>query len=88
VRRLRALPGVEVLGEPASSFVLVRTAGAMAVRAALRDRGYAVRRGDTFPGLGPDFLRVAVRNRATTDAFVATLADVLNAAARRAPARP
>jgi histidinol-phosphate aminotransferase len=88
VRRLRTLPGVEVLGEPASSFVLVRTAGAMAVRAALRDRGYAVRRGDTFPGLGPDFLRVAVRNRATTDAFVATLADVLNAAARRAPARP
>jgi histidinol-phosphate aminotransferase len=32
-----------------------------AVRAALRAAGIAVRRGDTFPGLGPDHIRVAVR---------------------------
>ena len=31
------------------------------VRHALRAAGIAVRRGDTFPGLGPDHLRVAVR---------------------------
>jgi histidinol-phosphate aminotransferase len=36
-----------------------------------------VRRGDTFPGLGADWLRLAVRDTATTDAFVATLIDVL-----------
>jgi histidinol-phosphate aminotransferase len=27
----------------------------------LRDKGIAVRRGDTFPGLTPDHIRVAVR---------------------------
>jgi histidinol-phosphate aminotransferase len=43
----------------------------------LRRRGYAVRRGDTFPGLGVDWLRLAVRDTATTDAFVATLTAVL-----------
>jgi histidinol-phosphate aminotransferase len=51
--------------------------GADAARRALRERGYAVRRGDTFPGLGPDWLRVAVRDRRTSDAFLAAFADVL-----------
>jgi histidinol-phosphate aminotransferase len=74
---LRVMPGVEVLGEPASSFVLVRMVGADAVRVALRERGFAVRRGDTFPGLGADFVRIAVRDAATTDRFLAALAAVL-----------
>jgi histidinol-phosphate aminotransferase len=52
----------------------------MDIRAALRECGFAVRRGDTFPGLGPDYLRVAVRDRAITDAFLAALAAVLEAA--------
>jgi histidinol-phosphate aminotransferase len=77
VARLRTLPGVEVVGAPASAFVLVRLRGAARVRLALRERGYAVRRGDTFPGLGPDWLRVAVRDPAIVDRFVATLAQVL-----------
>ncbi|MEV7231415.1 Rv2231c family pyridoxal phosphate-dependent protein CobC [Polymorphospora sp. NPDC051019] len=77
VDRLRALPGVTVAGRPASAFVLINIAGADRVRLALRERGYAVRRGDTFPGLGADWLRVAVRDTATTDGFVATLAEVL-----------
>jgi histidinol-phosphate aminotransferase len=81
VAALTALPGVELAATPASSFVLVRIPGAMAVRAALRERGFAVRRGDTFPGLGPDYLRIAVRDRATTDAFLAALSAVLVAAA-------
>jgi histidinol-phosphate aminotransferase len=76
VARLAAL-GVPVVGSPAASFVLVRLAGADRVRRALRDRGYAVRRGDTFPGLGPDWLRIAVRPPAVTDAFASALAGVL-----------
>ena len=30
------------------------------------ERGFAVRRGDTFPGLGPDWIRIAVREPATS----------------------
>jgi histidinol-phosphate aminotransferase len=77
VKLLQDVPGVRVPGSPASAFVALRVAGAADVRLALRDRGYAVRRGDTFPGLGPDWLRVAVRDTATTDAFIATLTEVL-----------
>ncbi|MGC9669253.1 Rv2231c family pyridoxal phosphate-dependent protein CobC [Planosporangium sp. 12N6] len=75
--RLAAVPGVRIAGAPASSFVLLRVPNGSAVRDRLRARGYAVRRGDTFPGLGPDWLRLAVRDTATTDAFVAVLAEVL-----------
>ncbi|MFF4650060.1 Rv2231c family pyridoxal phosphate-dependent protein CobC [Streptomyces sp. NPDC001380] len=71
---LAAVPGVRVHGEPAASFVLLELPGAAAVRERLRAAGFAVRRGDTFPGLGPDFLRVAVRDPDTTDAFLAALA--------------
>jgi len=77
VSALRTLPGVHVAGEPSSSFVLVRLTGAAGVREQLRLRGWAVRRGDTFPGLGPDWLRVAVRDTATTDAFADQLRAVL-----------
>jgi histidinol-phosphate aminotransferase len=42
----------------------------------LRRSGIAVRRGDTFPGLGPDHLRVAVREPAR----VALLVEALSAA--------
>ncbi|MGW4497744.1 Rv2231c family pyridoxal phosphate-dependent protein CobC [Micromonospora sp. NPDC004336] len=79
VARLSALPGVRVAGRPASAFVLVHLPGAAEVRTALRRRGWAVRRGDTFPGLGPDWLRVAVRDPATTDAFTEVLAEILEA---------
>jgi histidinol-phosphate aminotransferase len=77
VAGLRELPAVRVAGAPASAFVLVHVAGGDKVRLALREVGYAVRRGDTFPGLGPDWLRVAVRDRATTDGFLAALASIV-----------
>jgi histidinol-phosphate aminotransferase len=79
VAGLAALPGVRLAAEPSSSFVLIRLPAGTgeAVRRALRERGFAVRRGDTFPGLGPDHLRVAVRGRPTTDAFLAALARSL-----------
>jgi histidinol-phosphate aminotransferase len=65
--------GAEVLGDPRAPFVLVRIPGGAEVRLRLREAGYAVRRGDTFPGLGPDHLRLAVRDRVTTDGFLAAL---------------
>jgi histidinol-phosphate aminotransferase len=77
VAGLAAVPDVTVVGPAASAFVAVRLPGAGQVRLELRKRGYAVRRGDTFPGLGADWLRIAVRDTATTDAFLATLTDVL-----------
>jgi histidinol-phosphate aminotransferase len=75
---LDALPdGVTVDGRPASSFLLLRVPDGDRVRAALRGRGWAVRRGDTFPGLSSDHLRVAVRDPETSRAFARALADVL-----------
>ncbi|WP_239120562.1 Rv2231c family pyridoxal phosphate-dependent protein CobC [Catellatospora chokoriensis] len=74
---LRQLPEAVVAGTPASSFVLLKVADGLGVRSRLRDAGYAVRRADTFPGLGPDWLRVAVRDERTTDAFVAALTAVI-----------
>jgi histidinol-phosphate aminotransferase len=43
----------------------------------LRARGIAVRRGDTFPGLGPSWLRVSVRDRPTNDRVVAAFRAAL-----------
>lgn len=77
LRGLAGIPGVAVHGEPAASFVLIRLPGADAVRERLRTLGFAVRRGDTFPGLGPDWLRIAVRDPQTTDAFLRALASAL-----------
>lgn len=79
VTALRDLPGVTVEGRPASSFVLVGVPGGGRVRLALRELGYAVRRGDTFPGLGADWLRIAVRDTAITDGFVSALRKTLEA---------
>jgi histidinol-phosphate aminotransferase len=77
VDRLGDVPGVRVAGTPASSFVLIEVPGVTALRERLRDRGYAVRRGDTFPGLDRHWLRLAVRDTATTDAFVDILKGVV-----------
>ncbi|MER7055896.1 Rv2231c family pyridoxal phosphate-dependent protein CobC [Streptomyces sp. NPDC000351] len=65
--------GVRVAGPAEGPFVLVRLPDAAAVRHRLRGLGYAVRRGDTFPGLGEEWLRLAVRDRATTDGFLRAL---------------
>lgn len=74
-----ALPScVELVGEPRSSFVLLRIPDGGQVREALRERGWAVRRGDTFPGLGPDHLRVAIRGPGTSRAFADALAGILS----------
>lgn len=81
--RLAALPRVSLPAVPSAAaasgepdavrapFVLVRTPGADKIRLRLRESGFAVRRADTFPGLGPDWLRIAVRAPEVTDALIA-----------------
>ncbi|MFD5572173.1 Rv2231c family pyridoxal phosphate-dependent protein CobC [Streptomyces cadmiisoli] len=73
VAGLSDIAGVRVVGPAEGPFVLVRLPHAAAVRGRLRDLGFAVRRGDTFPGLGEEWLRLAVRDRATVDRFLAAL---------------
>jgi cobyrinic acid a,c-diamide synthase len=74
--------GLPVAGVPAGPFVLVDTTPVRGdrppgwVREALRGQGFAVRRGDTFPGLGPDWVRIAVREPGTTELLLAALASV------------
>jgi cobyrinic acid a,c-diamide synthase len=71
--------GLAVAGVPQAPFVLVDTSGIRGdrepgwVRLALRDHGLAVRRGETFPGLGPDWIRIAVREPETSDELVTAL---------------
>jgi histidinol-phosphate aminotransferase len=73
--RLAEFEAVEVAGaDPAAPFLLIRLPDAAAVRLRLRGLGFAVRRADTFPGLGPDWLRIAVRDQDTTDRFAHALA--------------
>lgn len=69
--------GVSSYGVARGPFVLVQVAGAAVLRERLRERGFAVRRGDTFPGLGPDWLRIAVRPESVTDAFLKVWQDLL-----------
>jgi cobyrinic acid a,c-diamide synthase len=63
--------GLPVAGTPRAPFVLVDAAAVVPagqpagwLRERLRDSGFAVRRGDTFPGLGPSWIRLAVREPA------------------------
>lgn len=69
--------GLEVVREPAGPFVLVHHPHAALLRDRLRHIGFAVRRGDTFPGLGPQWLRIAAREPAMTDLLVAAMAREL-----------
>ncbi|WP_181807794.1 AMP-binding protein, partial [Streptomyces shenzhenensis] len=69
--------GVRVAGPAEGPFVLVRMAQAAAVRRQLRVLGYAVRRGDTFPGLDEEWVRIAVRDRVTVNRFLLALDQAL-----------
>ena len=82
---LGRLPGVTVVPEGRAPFLLLRVRDAPLVRARLRDRGIAVRRGDTFPGLGPDWLRIAVAAPEHHDRILDSFSRSLSGA-RPAPA--
>ena len=56
--------------------MLVHTADGERLRRGLAERGVAVRRGDTFPGLGPDHLRVAVRGSTVVDRLLEAVRGV------------
>ncbi|MET9307245.1 Rv2231c family pyridoxal phosphate-dependent protein CobC [Streptomyces cellulosae] len=71
--------GVRVVEPAEAPFALVRVPDAAGVRRRLRTLGYAARRGDTFPGLDGDWLRLAVRDRGTTEGFLGALGRVLRA---------
>jgi histidinol-phosphate aminotransferase len=80
--QLAAVPGVTVLPGTAPYLLLRLPEGhGERVRTALREAGIAVRRGDTFPGLGPDHVRVAVRPAAQVTQLVTALAESLAAVA-------
>ena len=74
--RLNRIPGVRVYGPAAAPFLLLRVRDGERVRAGLRARGIAVRRGDTFPGLTTDHLRVAVREPARCADLLTALAEL------------
>jgi histidinol-phosphate aminotransferase len=76
VLALNALTGIRVPAPPRSSFVLIDV-GRAGIRSALHKYGFAVRRGETFPGLNGHWIRVAVRDHDTNTRFVAALAACL-----------
>ena len=74
---LTRIPDLTVAQPAHAPFLLLRVPNGPSVRAALRERGIAVRRADTFPGLTPDHLRVAVRSPAECAPLLTALADIL-----------
>jgi histidinol-phosphate aminotransferase len=77
--RLGDLPSVRVVPDPSASFVLLET-GIADIRTRLHAHGFAVRRGETFPGLTPGWIRVAVRDATTSDRFALALRAAINRA--------
>lgn len=71
--------GLRVVEPAEAPFLLLRHPRADELRDRLRGLGFALRRGDTFPGLGPEWLRMAVRDPATTDALAGALTTACRA---------
>jgi histidinol-phosphate aminotransferase len=76
VAALSALPDVRVWPGDAN-FLLLEVPDGERVVAGLREAGIAVRPADSFPGLGLDHLRVAVRRPHENRLFVQALAEAL-----------
>jgi histidinol-phosphate aminotransferase len=70
--------GVEVSSGSQAPYLLCRVPGRPDVRDLLRERGVAVRRGDTFPGLTAEHWRTAVRGSDETELLRSVLSDVLS----------
>ena len=74
--RLAQVDGARVVPGASASFALLDT-GIADIRTRLHRKGFAVRRGETFPGLRPGWIRVAVRDAGTSDRFSAALREVI-----------
>ncbi len=74
--RLASIDEVRLVPAATASFMLLDT-GLADVRIRLNQEGFAVRRGETFPGLEPGWIRVAVRDTRTSDRFAGALRKVL-----------
>jgi histidinol-phosphate aminotransferase len=72
--------GFEVSAGGAGPFVLTRHPARTGLHAELRAQGIAVRRADTFPGLGPGWIRIAVRDEAATEPLLAALDELAGTA--------
>ncbi|MEU5843737.1 cobyrinate a,c-diamide synthase [Rhodococcus sp. NPDC047139] len=67
--------GIHVVPSATAPFVLAEVPEG--TRDKLREKGFALRRGDTFPGLGDEWVRIAVRDAATTAALVEAWRTIL-----------
>jgi cobyrinic acid a,c-diamide synthase len=76
VAGLARLEIVDRVWPSAANFVLARVHDGPRVIAELRGLGIAVRPAESFPGLGPDHLRVAVRTPAENELLLAALEQV------------
>jgi histidinol-phosphate aminotransferase len=72
---LGGIDKVRVVPDASASFVLLDSPLAD-VRSRLQGKGFAVRRGETFAGLGPGWIRVAVRDAETSERFATALREV------------
>ncbi len=78
--------GFQVADRSFGPFLLVRHPGRPGLHAELRRYRIAVRRSDTFPGLGAGWLRISVRDAAGTARLLATLDHLLAGVALPEPA--
>jgi histidinol-phosphate aminotransferase len=79
---LHICAGVRVVAGASASFLLFHSDDGVALRKHLRNRGIAVRRGDTFPGLGVNWTRVAVRDEIVNARLAAAVATAAIATSR------
>jgi histidinol-phosphate aminotransferase len=77
VEGLLSIPGITVTAPAAGPFVLIRAQRGATLRHELAERGFALRRGDTFPGLSGDHLRIAVRDAEHNALLVETMRGIL-----------
>jgi histidinol-phosphate aminotransferase len=66
----------QVVPNPSASFVRLDT-GMIDARIRLQQKGFAVRRGETFSGLCATWISVEVRDDTTSNSFVAALREVI-----------
>ncbi len=83
---LNNVPGVATDTTGQAPFLLVRVSNAAQVRSRLREAGIAVRRGDTFPGLDNNWLRIAAAAPEHHQRIIDSFARSVSPAWRPAPA--